>query len=74
VDARLDGDRLAGLALQAAEEAADDEGGVGPLFDPVETRQVASQERGEPVLTAADLLGCYDGVGQEGLGFGVVQE
>ena len=44
VDAGLDGDRLAGLALQAAEQAADDEGGVGPLLGAVEAGQVALQE------------------------------
>ena len=74
VDAGLDGDRLAGLALQAAEQAADDEGGVGPLLGAVEAGQVALQEGGEPVLAAADLLGGQDGVGQEGLGVGVIQE
>ena len=36
VDAGLDGDRLAGLALQAAEQAADDERGVGALLGAVE--------------------------------------
>ena len=74
VDAGLDGDRLAGLALQAAEQAADDEGGVGPLLDAVEARQVALQEGGEPVLAAADLIGCHGGISQEGLGVGVIQE
>jgi hypothetical protein len=32
VDAGLDGDRLAGLALEAAEQPADDERGVGPFL------------------------------------------
>jgi hypothetical protein len=40
VDAGLDGDRLAGLALQAAE----DECGGGPLLGAVGPRQVAFQE------------------------------
>ena len=44
VDAGLDGDRLAGLALQPAEQAADDERGVGPLLGAVEAGQVALQE------------------------------
>ena len=74
VDAGLDGDRLAGLALQPAEQAADDERGVGPLLGAVEARQVALQEGRDPVLAAADLLGGHDGVGQEGLGVGVFQE
>jgi hypothetical protein len=30
--ARLDGDRLGGLSLEAAEPAADDQGGGGPLL------------------------------------------
>ncbi len=74
MDAGLDGDRLAGLAFQAADQAANDEGGVGPLFEAVEAGQVALQEGGEPVLAAADLVGSHDGVGQEGPGFGVVQK
>ena len=74
VDAGLDGDRLAGLALQAAEQAADDEGGVVALLGPSEAGQVAFEESGESVLAAADGLGGQDGVGQDGLGFGVFQE
>ena len=68
MDAGLDGDRLAGLALQAAEQAVDDKRGVSALFGAVEAGQIALQEVGEPVLTASDLLGCDNGVGQEGLG------
>jgi hypothetical protein len=74
VDAGLDGDRLAGLALQAAEQPAEDEGGVGPLLGAVEAGQIALQEGGDPVLAAADLFGGHGGVGQEGLGVGVFQE
>jgi hypothetical protein len=74
MDARLHRDRLAGLALQPADQAANDEGGVGSLLGAVEARQVALQECGDPVLAAADLLGSDDGVSQEGLGDGVVQE
>src|SRR3954454_23368640 len=44
VHAGLHRDRLAGLALQAAEEAADDEGGVDPLLGAVEPWQVAFEE------------------------------
>ena len=47
---------------------------MGPLLDAVEVRQVALQERGEPVLAALNLLGSHDGISQEGLGVGVVQE
>ena len=73
MDAGLDGDRLAGLSLQPAEQAADDERGVGPLLGAVEARQVALQEGRNPVLSAADLVGGHDGIGQEGLGVGVFQ-
>jgi hypothetical protein len=74
VDAGLDRDRLAGLSPQPTEQAADDEGGVGPLLGAVEARQIASQEGRDPVLTAADPVGGHDGIGQEGLGVGVFQE
>ncbi|AMV40939.1 hypothetical protein VT85_26125 (plasmid) [Planctomyces sp. SH-PL62] len=74
VDAGLDGDRLAGLAPQPAEQAPDDEGGVAALLGPAEPRQIAPEERGEPALAAADGLGGQDGVGQERLGVGVVEE
>jgi hypothetical protein len=74
VDAGLDGDRLAGLARQSAEQTGDDEGGVGPLLDAVAARQVGLQGRGAPILAASDLVRCHDGVGQEDLGFGVIHE
>ena len=74
VDAGLDRDRLAGLALQPAEQAADDERGVGPLLGAVEAWQRALQEGRHPALTAADLVGGHDGIGQEGLGVGMFQE
>jgi len=74
VDAGLDRDRLAGLSLQPAEQAADDERGVGPLLGAVEARQIASQEGRDPVLTAADLVGGHDGIRQESLGVGMFQE
>src|SRR5262249_43408515 len=57
VDAGLDGDRLAGLALEPAEQAADDERGVGPLLGAVEAWQIALEKGRNPVLTAADLVG-----------------
>jgi hypothetical protein len=74
VDARLDGDRLAGLALQAAEQAAKDGGGVDPLLGAVEAGQIAPEEQGQTVSAAADGLGGQDGIGQQGPGVGVVQE
>ncbi len=74
MDAGLDRDRLAGLALQAAEQAADDERGVAALLGPVEMRQVAAEEPGEPALAAADGLGRQDGVREQGPGLGAIQE
>ncbi len=74
MDAGLHRDRLTGRASQAAHRAADDRVGVRPLLNTVEAGQVALQERGEPVLAAADLVRGHDGVGQEGLSVGVVQE
>jgi hypothetical protein len=74
MDAGLHRDRLTGLALQPADQAAEDQGGVGPLLGAVAAGQGAPQERGESVLTALDLLGRHDGIGQEGLGIRVVQE
>ena len=70
----LDGDRLGGLALQAAEPAADDQGGRGPLLDAVEPRQVALEEGRQAVGPVPDGVGGDDGVGQEGLGLGMIQE
>ena len=74
MQAGLGGDRLAGLALQAAEEPGNDGAGMGLLFDAVEAREVALKEGGQAVLAAFDGLGSEGGVGQEGLGFGVIQE
>ncbi len=70
----LRGDRLAGLAFQAAEEPAEDRAGMGPVFDAVEPREVALQEGGQAVLTTRDGLGGEGGIGQQGLGVGVIQE
>src|SRR5262249_34348787 len=69
-----DRDRLAGLALEAAEQAADYQGGGRPLLGAVEPRQVAPEEGGQAVPAAADLVGRQDRVGQQGLSIGVVQE
>ena len=74
VDAGLHRDRLAGLSLQAAEQPADDQRGVGPLLGAVEAWQIALQEGRDPVLASADLVGGHDGIGQEGPGVGVFQE
>ena len=70
----LDGDRLAGLALQAAEQAADDQGGVLALLGAIELGQIALEEAGQAVGAVADGVGGDGGVVQEGLGLGVIQE
>jgi hypothetical protein len=74
VQAGLGGDGLAGLAFQAAEEAADDRRGMGVVFDAVEPWEIALEEGGQAVLAAGDGLGGEGGVGQEGLGVGMIQE
>jgi hypothetical protein len=57
VHPRRDGDRLAGLAPQAAEQAAEDEGGGRPPLGAAESGQVSPEEGGQPALAAADGLG-----------------
>jgi hypothetical protein len=44
------------------------------LLDAMEAGQIAPKKVGESVLAAQDRLGCEHGVGQEGLGVGMVQE
>src|SRR5512144_275595 len=63
VQSGLGSDRLAGLALQSAEEAVNDRTGMGLLFGAVEAREVASEEVGQAALAAFDGLGGHGGVG-----------
>jgi len=56
------------------EEAADDGRGMGALLLAVEQREVALQESGDAVAAAPDIVGRDRGVGEQGLGVGVVQE
>ena len=66
-----EGDRLAGLAFQAAEEPVEDlRAGIGAVFDAVEPRggSVAGRRSSGPGSLGAG------GVGQEDLGHGVIQE
>jgi hypothetical protein len=72
--AGLDGDRLGGLALKAAESAADDQGRGGPLLGAVEPRQVTLEEGRQAVGLALDGVGGDHGVRQECLGLGIVQQ
>ena len=70
----LDGDRLAGLSLHAAQETTDDQGGVVTLLDAVEARKVPLEEARHAVGTVTDRVGGDDGVVQEGLSLGMIQE
>ena len=70
----LDGDRLARLAFQAAEEPRDDRAGMGLLRDAVEPRQVPPEEAGQAVGAVADGVRTDRGVVQEGLSLGMIQE
>jgi hypothetical protein len=66
------GDRRAGLARPAAEEPVEDRAGLGPGCAAVEPREGALQEGGHAVRAAFDGLRGEGGVGQEGLGVGVI--
>ncbi|AGA27916.1 hypothetical protein [Singulisphaera acidiphila] len=60
--------------FQATEESANDSGGVGAMFGPIEFREIALEESGQAVRTALDGFGCEDQVVQEVLSFGVIQK
>src|SRR6266511_752170 len=53
----LDRDRLTGLALQSAEEPADDQGGVLALLGAIELGQIALEKGGQTVGAVADGVG-----------------
>jgi hypothetical protein len=71
---RLDGDRLGRLAFQAAEPAADDQGRRRPLLDAIEPRQVALEGGRQAAGPIPNDIGRDHGIGQEGLGLGMIQE
>jgi hypothetical protein len=66
-------EELDGLAVDTGLDG-DHERGGRTLLGPVEPRQVALEERGEPVLAAPHGLRGQDGIGEQGLGLGVIQE
>src|SRR5205085_10451623 len=72
--AGLVGDGLGGLALKAAEAALEDQGGQVALLAAVEQREVAPQELRQMLLAVADGGRAEDGVGQQFLGLGFVQQ
>ncbi|SIO46696.1 hypothetical protein SAMN05444166_4981 [Singulisphaera sp. GP187] len=47
--------------------------GVGPMFGPIEFREIALEEVGHAVRIARSGLGCEDRVVQERLSFGVIR-
>ena len=71
---RRDRDRLTGLALQAAQQPADDERGVLALFGAIELGQVTFQEARQVVRAVPNGVGENGGVVQERLSLGVIQE
>src|SRR5205823_1694149 len=68
------GDRFGGLALQVAEEAANDQGGVVALLLAIEEREITAEESPQAVATAPNGLGCEDRIFEEGLGVGIVEQ
>jgi len=68
------GDRFGGLALQVAEEAPNDQGGVVALLLAIEVGEVTAEEPPQAVATAPNGLGCEDRILEEGLGVGMVEQ
>src|SRR5512135_3902590 len=66
--------RAAGLPLQAAEESADDQGGVLTLLGALEPGQVPLDEGGQAIRAVADGVGGDGGVVQEGRSLRMIQE
>src|SRR5262249_56286659 len=74
VAASLVGDRLGGFALQVAELAVQDDACQFVLLDAVEAGQVALQELLQPPPAAVDGSRRELGIGQQGLGGGVIEQ
>lgn len=68
------GDGLGGLALQAREFAVENDLGQLTLFGAEEAGEVAAQEDAQAAEAAANSGGGNLGIGQEGLGLGVLQQ
>jgi hypothetical protein len=73
VPAGLGGDGLGGLTLEVAEFALRDDARQLMLFEAVEAGQVALQEILQLLAAAAHVVGSDVGIGQQGLGSGVVE-
>ncbi len=65
-------DRFGGLALQAADEATNDQGGVVALLLAIEVGEITAEEPPQAVAAAPDGLGCEDRIVEKGLGVGMV--
>jgi hypothetical protein len=74
VHAGVVADRFGGLALQAAEQTADNHGGVVALLLPIEPGQVALEEAGQAIATAADRLGGEGSIVEQRLSVGMVEQ
>src|SRR3954451_1184680 len=73
-DAGADGDRFGGLALQAADEAPNDQGGVLALFLAIEAGKVTTEEPPQTLAAATNGLGCERRIVEKGLGGGMIEE
>jgi hypothetical protein len=70
----LDGDRLTGLAFQAADQAANDQCGVVPVLNASEPGKIALEKIGQAACTIRDGFRSKRGVAQQGLRLRVIQE
>ena len=60
--------------MTAAEPAADDQGRSGPLLDAIEAGQIALEKIRQAVVSSPDGFRHDDGISQQGLGLGMIQE
>jgi hypothetical protein len=73
-DAGAGGDRFGGLALQAADEATNDQGGVLALLLAIEAGEITTEEPPQAITTATNGLGCERRIVEKGLGVGMIEE
>jgi len=67
-------DRFSGLALQAADEATNDQVGVVALLPAIESAEITAEEPPQAVTAAPNGLGCEDRILEKGLGVGMVEQ
>jgi len=73
-DAGAGGDRFGGLALQAADEATNDQSGVRALLLAIEAREITTEEPPQALAAATNGLGCERRIIEKGLGVGMIEE